>query len=77
MRDLTCSSYIPLIVDTRNITGRHPPGNACTSSSQAPLTKLEGLLDTSERVIATVRPTARARQIGNLAAFASHIAGRL
>ena len=28
MRDLTCCSYVSLIVDTRNITGRHRPGNA-------------------------------------------------
>jgi hypothetical protein len=28
MRDLTCCSYVSLIVDRRNITGRHRPGNA-------------------------------------------------
>src|SRR5215813_2765424 len=36
MRDLTCSSYVSLIVDTRNITGRHRPGNAWATLAPIP-----------------------------------------
>src|SRR6478735_9265959 len=34
MRESTCSSYVLLIVDRRNITGRHPTGNAKGSVSE-------------------------------------------
>lgn len=30
IRQITCCSYVSLIVDTRNITGRHSTGNAST-----------------------------------------------
>ena len=36
MRDLTCSSYVSLIVDTRNITGRHRHGNAWATLAPIP-----------------------------------------
>jgi len=45
MRDLTCGSYVSLIVDTRNITGRHPTGNAWSSASLSDPPKALSLLN--------------------------------
>src|ERR1700741_3278475 len=45
MRDLTCSSYVSLIVDRRNITGRHRPGNAWATLAPIPPLDSGSLLD--------------------------------
>jgi hypothetical protein len=50
MRNLTCCSYVSLIVDTRNITGRGPPGNAWVLLSSAATAGVTSLLATRGRL---------------------------
>jgi hypothetical protein len=53
MRNLTCCSYVLLIVDRRNITGRHRPGNAGVSSQNVATTNTESLLTATDGVFTT------------------------
>ena len=59
MRDLTHFSYASLIVDRRNITGRHPPGNAEASESPRVVASGESLPVELLRVRSQAGPTPR------------------
>jgi hypothetical protein len=72
MRDLTWCSYASLIVDTRNITGRHLPGNAWAPLPKVTKLKIAGLLQPQRRDQVAGRRSVPAMRRGNIDAFASH-----
>jgi hypothetical protein len=76
MRDLTCCSYVSLIVDTRNITGRHRSGNAWTPRRKLAHSNIASLLNQHGRVQMVGAIPGGARPRGNIDAFTSHICVR-
>src|ERR1700720_3314265 len=76
MRNLTRRSYVSLIVDTRNITGRHRPGNAWASSPPIPPPDTGSLPEPMQRGHAGVAGPNALPPRGNSEAFASHICDR-
>ena len=72
MRDLTCCSYVSLIVDTRNITGRHRPGNAWVGLPKVTKLRIAGLLKPQGCDQVAGEGSVRAMRRGNIDAFASH-----
>jgi len=76
MRDLTCCSYVSLIVDTRNITGRHRPGNAWASFPPIPPHLNGSLLKCPGHAqVRATGPIVLQLRV-NPAPFASHISDR-
>jgi hypothetical protein len=76
MRDLTCCSYISLIVDTRNITGRHRSGNAWATPAPIPPVDSGILLEGIGDVQTCGRRPVVVQGRDNPAAFALHIGAR-
>jgi hypothetical protein len=76
MRDLTCCSYVSLIVDTRNITGRHRPGNAWATLAPIPPLDGGGLLEGVGDVQTYGLRGVVLQRRDNPAAFALHIGAR-
>src|ERR1700694_915556 len=72
MRDFTYSSYASLIVDRRNITGRHPPGNAEASEGPRVSSNEESLPAQLLAVRSQARPTRRSPTRSEWPAVASH-----
>jgi hypothetical protein len=77
MRNLTCCSYVSLIVNTRNITGRHPPGNARISTSEVAAAPAGSLLGLIWGLPAAVTALDRSYWRVNMCTAVSHISGRL
>jgi hypothetical protein len=73
MRDLTLCSYVSLIVDRRNITGRHRPGNAWASSPPNPPLGTGSLLESMWRGHTCIAGPIALPPRGNSEAVASHI----
>jgi hypothetical protein len=73
MRDLTCCSYVSLIVDTRNITGRHRTGNAWASWARIPPLNSGSLLKRVGPGDGRVQEPIVVQQRTRRAAFGSHI----
>ena len=73
MRDLTCCSYVSLIVDRRNITGRHRTGNAWASWARIPPLTNGSLLKRVGRGHWGVEVLIVLQQRTRKAALASHI----
>src|SRR3954467_1362059 len=76
MRDLTCCSYVSLIVDTRNITGGHPPGNAWATSAPIPPADAGSVLNTCGRDQRPPGGPIVLQLRDNPTGFASHIRDR-
>ena len=76
MRDLTCCSYVSLIVDTRNITGRHRPGNAWATLAPIPPLDSGSLLKGGGGVQGCGLSTTVMQRRDKRAAFALHTGER-
>lgn len=76
MRDLTCGSYASLIVDTRNITGRHRTGNAWGSPLETVVPMIRRLLNLSGLDLIAGAGLAKTLRRGNIDPFSAHTGGR-